>query len=924
MNYRKTIISASIVAALLFTGAAFAQDGTGATPGTNGPTAAGQDATQTTDDSTLTADQRKARRQQAQELQAINVVGIRASLEASLDTKRNNDTISDAITAEDIGKFPNTNVAEAMALMPGVTIDRRFGQGERVSIDGTDSSLNLSFLDGHPVAQAIWLYGDAPNRGFDYTLMSPEILGRLEVIKSSEARLPEGSLGGTVLMHSRKPLDLAANTVSGSVGYTYNDQPGKGKPNVSLLFSTKNQASSFGFDIAAQHYEEQIDRQGFEIFGYHPVSDYAAQSPAVAAQVAAGELRPTDMVPDEINAAYFQQTRKRNSALFNLQFKPNDQFSADLSGLYIKESFDNYNQSVYNYMHWNNATMGAVDYLKAGNDGVVIGGHSGGPNAAIVYDNQLRQSQVTTKGVDLRADYTEQDWSLGGQIGTSKSDNPNIGQYLLEPIYYGGFGWGINQGFQADDQATYHDPSQWGGGWLGNNGKFSSHAKDSYGQLDFSHDFDGVINQLLLGVRYTKHTEAYALHVYGGVKGGTLADVGTIGDTDILGNFPGVFDNTAHHIQVGKGNIMSWINGSPMDYNDDDSDPGSYINNTWDLTQKNTAAYAQANFATDVLRGNFGVRWVHTVTSSSSFNKPNDAPPVLPAPAGWWQTQSNTKNNILPSFNIAWDNGGDVVLRAAGAKVMAWAPYNLMANQTFLNDSVVTGSGGNPDIDPYKSYNFNFAAEWYFQPQSVLAASVFFKHVLNYILITPSTERQYNSIRDTDPTTWGAMVGSHGCTADGFCDYQVSRPHNEGGARIKGFTLTYQQAFGSSGFGLLANYTFADGKTNAGTGMPYLSRHSLSLSPYYENGPFSARVNYNFRSHYLGVGYVAGAQPATVDDYTDLSASLGWNFNDNFSLSLDAMNLLDEKYFQYQVTDSMPTNKYTTGRRYMASLHFKF
>ncbi|HET7358648.1 MAG TPA: hypothetical protein VFJ04_00730, partial [Rhodanobacteraceae bacterium] len=112
MNYRKTIISASIVAALLFTGAAFAQDGTGATPAGNGPAATGQDATQATDDSTLTADQRKARREQAQQLQAINVVGIRASLEASLDTKRNNDTISDAITAEDIGKFPNTYVAE--------------------------------------------------------------------------------------------------------------------------------------------------------------------------------------------------------------------------------------------------------------------------------------------------------------------------------------------------------------------------------------------------------------------------------------------------------------------------------------------------------------------------------------------------------------------------------------------------------------------------------------------------------------------------------------------------------------------------------------------------------------------------------------------------------------------------------------------
>src|SRR5690349_23642461 len=149
-----------------------------------------------------------------QEMEAIVVHGIRESLKRSLETKRDADAIVDAITAEDIGKFPNTNVAEAMVMIPGVTLDRRFGQGERVSIDGTDPSLNLSFLDGHPVAQAIWLYGEQPNRGFDYTLLSPLILGRMEVIKSSEARLTEGSLGGTILMHTRQPLDMRANEVA--------------------------------------------------------------------------------------------------------------------------------------------------------------------------------------------------------------------------------------------------------------------------------------------------------------------------------------------------------------------------------------------------------------------------------------------------------------------------------------------------------------------------------------------------------------------------------------------------------------------------------------------------------------------------------------------------------------------------------------
>lgn len=904
MSHRKTLLAASIIASLCIAGPLLAQDATAGNPPTS---------------------KSVAQKDNAKDLAAITVTGIRASLEKSLDTKRNNDTISDAITAEDIGKFPSTNVAEAMSLMPGVTIDRRFGQGERVSIDGTDPSLNLSFLDGHPVSQAIWLYGEQPNRGFDYTLLAPEILGRLEVIKSSEARIPEGSLGGTILMHSRRPLDMDANTFSGTIGGNYNDQASKSKPTISAFYSWKNPQETFGVDVAAQHYEEAVDRQGIEVFGYHPVSDYAANNPGVAAQIASGQLRPNDMVPDEVNAAYFQQTRKRNSALINLEIRPNDSFDATLSGLYIKENFNNYNQSVYNFMHQNPSSEGAIDYFNPSTNGMVSGGHTNanpGSGTGLIYDNQLRESEVTTKGVDLKADYTGEGWTLGGQAGFSKSDNPNIGQWLLEPVYSGGYSWGLNQGFQADDQSAYRDPANWGGGWLGNHGVFNSHAKDRYAQLDFSKNFDSVFNQLLVGVRYTKHDENYGLYVYGGVNPGTLADVGTDGLTDILNGYPGVYDDSKHHLEVGSGNIKNWINGSPIDFAH--PDPGSTLNNTWSLAQKNTAAYAQLNFASDTLRGNFGVRWVHTQTTGYGYIIPNGETPVLPAPAGWWQSQQSTKNNFLPSFNIAYDTGGDLVLRAAASKVMAWAPYNLMVNQTFLNDTVLTGSGGNPGIDPYKAYNFNVSAEWYFADQSVFAVSAFYKHVLNYILITPATERQYNSIRDNDPTQWVNYLGSNGCTADGYCDYSVSRPHNAGGANIKGMTFTYQQPFGDTGFGIAANYTFATGKADSGSSMPYLSRHTVSLSPYFEKGPFSARVNYNFRSHYLGAGYVAGAQPATTDDYTDLSATLGWTFSDHYSVTLDAMNLLDQKYFQYQGTDSFPVAKYSTGRRYMANFHFKF
>ncbi len=96
------------------------------------------------------------------------------------------------------------------------------------------------------------------------------------------------------------------------------------------------------------------------------------------------------------------------------------------------------------------------------------------------------------------------------------------------------------------------------------------------------------------------------------------------------------------------------------------------------------------------------------------------------------------------------------------------------------------------------------------------------------------------------------------------------------------------------------------------------------MSPYYEKGPFSARVTYNWRSDYLAGGFVSGAPPASVDSYSDLGLSLGWRFNDYLQLTFDAQNLLDETYFQHLGDESLPANRYTTGRRYQAALQFKF
>lgn len=914
MSHRKKLLAVSIVAGLCLSGNAFAQDST-------------QNTSTTQNNQTK---QQTANPNQATELQGVTVTGIRASLQQSLETKRNADAVVEAVTAEDIGKFPNTNVAEAMALIPGVTIDRQFGQGDRVSIDGTDPSLNLTFLNGQPVSQTPWQYGAQPNRGFDYTMLAPEVIGRLEIYKSPEARLTEGSLGGTVLLHTLQPLDLPANTIRGSFGLNYNDQASKQRPAASALYSWHNDQKTFGVIGSISHFEEKIDREGIEIFGYHPVTDYAS-SPAVAAGLANGTLGPNSLVPDEINSAYFQQTRKRDTATLGFQIRPTNNWDIDFNSLYVRENFNNWNQSLYPFTH---ATIGQITSFNQGNGGaagIITGGHVCGklddptcPDIAQgTFDSNVRKSVVRTTALDLKSTYRGDGWTIGGAIGYSKANNDDMSQVAMEPVYGGGYTWDINKGFQFDTPALANDPRNWHigdtpglGGWPGNYGVFHANAKDEYAQLDFTKDFDSFFNSLLVGARYNRHEESMEQHVYGGNAPINLADLGTLGMTDTLGGFSGMLPSAASHVQPNPDAEWAWVRST----NSGVDDPGSFLNGTWKIVEKTTAAYLQLDFGTGPFRGNIGGRYVHTVDDASGYNY--SGVPVYPAPAGWWQTVSSTHNDFLPSLNMSYDVAEDLVLRFAAAKVIARAPYNMQVNNLFLNDSVLSGSGGNAKLDPYKSTNYSVSAEWYFAPQSVLALTGFYKDISNYIFIDSAIEQHYNSAHDNDPTTFARLVANGQCTADGFCGYDISRPRDVGGGKVKGFSVSYQQPFADTGFGLVANYTYADAKLNSGGALPYSSKNSYSLSPYYEMGPFSARLTYNWRSPYLAGGYIAGAPPATTGTYKDLGASLGYKLNDHISFTLDGMNLLNSQYIQYLGTESMPLNKYTTGRRYMLTAHF--
>ncbi|MGY1410651.1 TonB-dependent receptor [Luteimonas sp. A611] len=901
---------------------------------------------------------------EATSLDRVVVTGIRASLQQALDTKRNSDAIIDVITAEDVGKFPSTNVAEAMTMIPGVTIDRLFGQGERVSILGTDPALNRTLLNGQSVASADWFILDHPSRTFNYSLLAPQIVGKVTVYKSPEAHIDEGSIGGTVIVETRKPLDLDDNfMVSGQLGYLYNDRDEDGKPQGSLMLGWKNQAENFGVVFSAQRLDETIRRDGIEAYGSVSARDYRdgqggggsvnnlpadwSQPPnpdgsqptlpasCVGACADTLEANLDARGPNSLSASFFEQQRERNSYSLALQFRPVEELDIEFNALKIDASYDNINQSMFAFMGnaWN-SLMRLTDVTVE--DDIITRGTF--RNALSVFDVQNRKSTVETESYDLKAKWDGERWFASAHVGNTKATGGTDQQVFGEFLNRSDYSYDISQAPSHPGSLSYQglnpftdpsafrmdggwgaDPTQpppsWNTGWGGNIVFKPTWDEETYGQVDFGLKLDSPVYLLRFGAKRREHETEQKM---GGVS---LASVAGYGDAtadmfnpqpvpgNYLTGFSGYGDlgdrftidgwALADYILSGDWLAPWQTMPQPSTFNDP-----SFAANTWRIVEDINAAYVQADFSLNGLRGNFGLRYVQTETESHSWQcVRTDAPPPCPANGYAPNVVGKKYNNVLPNVNLAYDLADDVVLRFSGAKVIARPNYSDMSSYLWLGDQTLTGGGGNPELDPYESTNFDLSAEWYFAEDAILAASLFYKDVDNYILTTTRPEQHFNQSQDEVST------------------YQVGRPDNAGTAKIQGVALAWQQQI-AAGFGLVANYTYADAEASSGDPMPYNSKYQLNISPYFENDHFTARLSASWRSEYFT--NVDRGDNLWVRPYTSMDLSLGYRFNDNVSLNFDAMNLLDEAYHSYADTAQLTRGVYRSGRRYLTTLRVQF
>ena len=877
-------------------------------------------------------------------VEEVVVTGIRASVEQSLERKRASTSVVEVISAEDIGKMPDKNVADSLTRVPGVTTSSAsaneggFDENDRVSMRGTNPSLTQTLINGHGVAAGDWFVLNQVQqvgRSVSYTLLPSELVNQVVVHKSSQASLVEGGVAGSVDIITRKPLDFTKPlTFQASAGAVYADLPKKTDGQFSLLGNWKNDMGTFGVMLQGFYEARHLRRDGVELLGYEQFA------PGSAVALAHPDLANA-YYPALIGDALFQQKRERKGGLIDLELKPSDNLTLDLSGFASKLDAANVNN---NYLEWlthfvgKGAGQGPDPGYVVTNGTLTQATFSATPGTTYgVYDQISRPDESATSNfVNLDGNWQLSDTlNFFGQFGTSKGDgktptqnvsetSPGLGTgagYQLQGV---GTGPNFNLGTQ-NNTTPFPNGTPVSFGWIFGAQNVDVKDKESWAKLDADYKIhDSSWTDLQFGVRYQTHERSSNDAI---AQGPTFS--GPNGGGASTANYPATFSNYPSNFHTFGGStptgIWLWTPAQLAIYNGPglvQRDPlaREYYQYLFDVKEKNTAGFVQADFKGSNWSADIGVRAVRTQEHAVTYTQVSAVTPGAITTSLFGPfigiPVDHTYNDFLPSANLKIDVAPDLVARFAASQTMTRADYSALAGFTDLSPpgtvgGTGTGTGGNPDLKPIRSTNLDAGLEWYFAKRSLLSAGLFYMDLKNYVGFG-STTRSYLTFSSQVPQ--GAQV-----------PYLLTVPVNAKG-RVEGLELAYQQAL-TEYFGVAANYTYADGKqtsliTNGDDRLVGTSKNTYNLSAYFENKQFSARVSYTYRSAFFSG--LDRNSAFSQDSIGGLAASLVYTMNDMLSFTLDGQNLNNPtlKYFARDTTQ--PRAFYKNGTQYYFTVRAKF
>jgi TonB-dependent receptor len=881
----------------------------------------------------------------------VVVSGIRASLSSSLTTKRLQDGVVDAVSAEDAGKFPDTNIAESLQRVTGVQIDRNNGEGRSISVRGLGPEFNNVLINGRTMTS------DTGGRSFSFDMLSSDLISKALVYKTSQAFLPEGGIGSTVDIQTARPLSgkIGHSTVV-NVSDAYDSNSKKNTPNISGLYSFSNPSRTFGV-AGSLSYTDRASRQ------YKAINDAwnYVDVKMINGDLNSKGLTPADVttkklyIPQSYGFQEEDESRKRLVGSLTMQYNPSSTWKLTADALYSRLNQEN---AVIAISDWINPTQLNVKYdennqitsferpgtnFAANNPELIKAGILGEANSndmIVKGDSRLSISQ----GYGLNSKWTlSPDWKVDADAWTSRTTTKSPTMWVVagmvpvngDVLTFDGtpsvtFGDGI-----SDPAAVRAHAVSFGD---------SRHYDTLHeGHLNASWTPDrGVFKGLDSGVAYSqRHFEgvSWGADSWNAFSGYHVALPSSLFTVTPLGNPFGSggqvpasylrFDPVAYMNYLNQPSMLPYSN-DPARYSDKSLFPNGpmaidYTKPSMSGVKEKVAnVFLNTKWADDGWSVDAGVRLMHVNSTSigtsrevlSAVKSPNDTTFIQTFGPMATHSVSNSYGAVLPSVNVKFDLRADMLLRLAASKTLTRPNLGDMGVDNWYGGRAgyVTSGGGNPYLKPMRSNNFDVSYEWYLSKTNYVSSALFLKKLSDFI------EQQLRDIQDPLFTE----------------TVHDTRWRNGQNGTIKGAELAGQYAFDDvapwlRGFGAAANYTYVDAKAtrNDGTdpfncGYPGLSRQSYNASVFFENSQFQARASYNWRSHYAASCNGGSQLPTRVAAYGQTDASLRYNLTPTMSLYADLINLTNAKRRVYADNESQFMALENVGRRFNVGVRMAF
>ena len=883
----------------------------------------------------------KKKADDAKNLDTVVVTGIRGGIERAIDTKKEATSIVEAISAEDIGKLPDSSIAESIARLPGLAAQRVAGRAQVISVRGLSPDFATTTLNGRELVST----GD--NRSVEFDQYPSELMAGVTVYKTPDAGLVGQGLSGTMDMRTVRPLDydhrviaLSGRWQRNSLGSAANADADGNRFNISYIGQSADRR--FGFAIGYSHSDTPIQEN--QVGLYEP---WRLLGDGWRPGVAAGTYYSSG-----IKALRRTGYSKRDGVMATLEYRASDAWTSTLDVFHSEATQeDTANQFEVNLEGWNGGYSPGFNVTNSivNGNGTFVGGSANNVYPLVRGMYNKRKDEINAFGwrneffvgndIKLTADVS---WSKAKRDEVNLENNlqlrpaPQLDSVALD-FSGGGFAQ-LNPGLDYSDvNKLYLSNTIYGSGY----GKLPK-VEDELKSFKFVASFPSSsdwFSGIDVGLNYADR-EKEKHQPEGNIN------VGAQGETTIAPELQyGLVDLGF----AGVGLIPSWnVPGAVaryMTFSPSEDSAGYLIAKTWKVNETISTGFVRGNldgeWGSVPVRGNVGLQVQHVDQSSDgrAFLPPNIVRPY---------TRGKTYTDVLPSLNLAFSLEHDQTLRVALARQVARPRVDQMrASLDFgvdKNTGKPGGSTGNAELDPWRANAFDISYEKYFGSKAYLAAAYFYKDLRTYI---------YTQSRDG--YDFSAEVASYVPPNDcgGPCPPvqltgTYSEPLNGKGGKLQGLELTASIPLdlwwkSLEGFGFIASASYNDSNIkirdpestdSVGGGdidLPGLSKRVYNLTAYYERNGFEFRINNRRRSDFIGeigrfdntrtLRYVVG------ENITD--AQVSYSFGENSSLKglsllLQASNLGNETYQTYAGSKDRPLENIEWGRTILLGASYKF